>query len=481
MGTGEKAKMILTILAIGLVLRLISLNQSLWLDEAINVLAAKNYSLIGMVTEYAKADFHPPGWFTILWIWGKFFGYSEISVRLPSVIFGVLTIYITYLIGKKLVSKNLGLLTALLLSINPLHIYYSQEARMYALVTLVVAVNVLLLIKIIKGEKVNLIFLIVSNLGILLSDYIAYFIFPAQLVFLYLLKKNEIFKKWLVALVSALVFGLVWLPVFLAQLDAGTTVSSRLPTWKFIVGAFDFKTIPLTFIKFIIGRISLADKMLYATLILPAVGLFAYLLWKGAKFLSNLPRNLNLTWVIVPVLLAATASIFIPVYSYFRVLFIIPGFVILIANGILSFKNNLKYVFLAIVVVIQVFCALVYLLNPNYQREDWKGLVSFFKGIQPSIILFESSGILPPFDYYAKDTLNATGALRDFPANDKNSVADLESLLKNKRGVYLVDYLVQITDPQRLVARELTNLGYKEKETKNFNGVGFVYHYEKNE
>ncbi|MBU1031365.1 glycosyltransferase family 39 protein, partial [Patescibacteria group bacterium] len=195
LGTGEK-EMIWIILTTGLCLRLISLNQSLWLDEAINVMAAKSFSLFGMVTQYAVADFHPPGWFAILWIWGKLFGYSEIAVRLPSVIFGVLTIYITYLIGKKLISGKLGLLAALLLSINPLHIYYSQEARMYSLAAFAVAVNVYLLVKLIKGERVNLIFLISGNLLVLLSDYIAYFIFPAQFIFLILAKKREILKKW---------------------------------------------------------------------------------------------------------------------------------------------------------------------------------------------------------------------------------------------------------------------------------------------
>src|SRR3989338_7517756 len=133
--------MIWVILVLGTILRLISLNQSLWLDEAINVMAANSYSFFEMITQYAIADFHPPGWFIILWLWGKLFGYSEIAVRLPSVIFGVLTIYSVYLIGKKIVSQNLGLIAALLFAINPLHIYYSQEARIYAFATLAVSIN----------------------------------------------------------------------------------------------------------------------------------------------------------------------------------------------------------------------------------------------------------------------------------------------------------------------------------------------------
>lgn len=469
--------MIWGILLIGLILRLISLNQSLWLDEAINTLAVKNYSLFDLITQYARADFHPPGWFTILWVWTKLFGYSEVAVRIPSVIFGALTIWTVYLIGKKLVSRKLAIIAALLLAINPLHIYYSQEARMYAMATLAVAINIFILIKLIKGERLNLAVLVISNLFILASDYIAYFIFPAQLIFLLIFKKKEIVKKWIMALFSALLLGIWWLPIFLSQLDVGSVASSNLPTWKFVAGSFDFKTLPLTFVKFIIGRISLPDKLIYGVVLLPVCSLFIFLLWRGVKSLNDLPRKLLITWIIIPLSLATVISLVVPVYSYFRVLFIIPGFVILTAAGILSAKFRLQYVFLITVVSIKLFCALVYLLNPLYQREDWKGLVNFFKDQNSaSIILFESSETLPPFDYYAGDELKAKGALKDFPAKYESDVVDL---VETEREIYLVDYLVQISDPNRLVAKRLEESGYKQMDIKNFNGVGFVYHYVK--
>lgn len=481
--------MIWAILGLGLVLRLISLNQSLWLDEAINVVAARNFSFWGMITQYAIADFHPPGWFMILWTWGKVFGYSEIAVRMPSVIIGVLTIYVTYLLGKKLISKNVGLVAAGLLAINPLHIYYSQEARMYALATLAVAVNILLLIKLIKGERVNFIFLVFSNLLILMSDYVAYLIYPAELVIILFMgkiasssrKAGLLAMTWFGSLFVAGILSIWWLPVFLRQLDIGSVASANLPTWKFVVGGFDFKTVPLTFVKFIIGRISLANKVVYAAILLPISVLFVYLLWRGARSVTAIPGKLLLFWLIVPPILATFISVFIPIYSYFRVLFIMPAFVLLVSSGVSVFKQKLRYVFLIAVISIQLFCTLVYLLNPNYQRDDWKGLVSYFKSIQPEVILFESSGTLPPFDYYAGGSLNARGALKDFPAKDETAVAGLDQLVKDKKQIYLVDYLVQISDPERLAAKKLRELGYEEKSIKDFHGVGFVYQYEKNE
>ncbi len=468
---------IFLILSLALILRLFNLNQSLWLDEAINILAAKNYSLFEMVSQYAKADFHPPGFFIIIWLWTKLFGYSEIAVRIPSVICGVLSIWFVYLIGKKIVSKELGLVAALLMAVNPLHIYYSQEARMYSLATLAVLVNILLILKLIKEEKLNLALLITSDLAILASDYIAYFIFPAQLIFLLIIKKKEIFKKRIMALIAALVLGIWWLPVFLGQLNVGSVASSNLPTWKFVTGTFDFKTLPLTFIKFIIGRISLADKIIYAGFLLPVCSLFTFILWRGIRVINDLSSKLLLAWIIIPLFLATVISLWIPVYNYFRVLYVLPGFIILVSLGILSFKKRTRYIFLITVFLIELFCSFVYLLNSTYQREDWKGVVNFLRSQEPAIILFESSGTLAPFDYYANGNLNAKGSLRDFPAKDESALIDLENLLKNSKEVYLVDYLVQISDPQRLVAKKLDRLGYQKVSIKDFNGVGFVYHY----
>jgi len=315
---------------------------------------------------------------------------------------------------------------------------------------------------------------VISNLFILVSDYIAYFIFPAQFVFLLLFKK-ELIKKWLIALFSALLLGIWWLPTFLDQLNVGAVASANLPTWKFINGAFDFKTLPLTFVKFIIGRISLADKTLYAAVLLPLCSLFVFLLYKGVKSTDNLPKKFLTVLIIAPLFIATAISFVVPVYSYFRVLYILPLFLILVSLGIFSMKR-LKYVFLGAVILIELFCSLIYLLNPGYQREDWRGVVNYLKSMKNSQVLFESSGILPPFDYYAKGELNAKGALKDFPARNENDVVDLSGV---ENDIYLIDYLVEISDPNRLVAKKLAELGYKQTGIQNFTGVGFVYHYVK--
>lgn len=465
--------MIWLILAVGLILRLVSLDQSLWLDEAINVLAAKSNSFWQILTEYPKFDFHPPGYFLILWGWIRIFGYSEVAVRMPSVIFGVATVWIVFLIGKKLISENLGVLAALILATSPLHIYYSQEARMYSFAAFAVTLNFFLFIKFLKKEY-SKVFLILSNLLIFLSDYLTYFIFPAQFIFLLITKKTQFIKTWLTVLIITIVSFIWWLPILVGQVNIGKVTALSVPGWKMVVGEAGIKPLILTYVKFIIGRISHPDHLTYTLLFLPVGFLFAFLIIQARKS-DYFAKTLLLSWIGIPIFLAWFISFVIPVYSYFRLLFVLPAFFILVALGILTFKTKMQYLILSLVILIEFISSGIYLVNPVFQREDWRGLVKYLKSKPSSSkILFESNGSFAPFDYYSGNEFKGRGALKNFPAKDLDDLGNLTDL---GPSVYLIDYLVEISDPNKLVSAKLKESGYKQVDIKNFNGVGFVYHY----
>ena len=127
--------MILAILFLSFVLRVISVNQSLWIDEATSVLTARDFSFSEIITKFSPGDFHPPLYYLILKIWTAIFGSGEVGVRLLSVMAGVGTVYLIYQIANKFIRVNYSNFpgtAALLLATSGLHIYYSQEARMYA-------------------------------------------------------------------------------------------------------------------------------------------------------------------------------------------------------------------------------------------------------------------------------------------------------------------------------------------------------------
>jgi len=130
---------LLAILIGAFALRLVALGQRpMWYDEAFAVLyAEKPFStmLYGTVTQVggAAADVHPLFFYTILHGWMQAVGQSPVAVRALPVLLGTATVAMIYLLARRLFDHRVGLVAAAITAVSPFQIYYSQEARMYAL------------------------------------------------------------------------------------------------------------------------------------------------------------------------------------------------------------------------------------------------------------------------------------------------------------------------------------------------------------
>lgn len=123
------------VVALGAILRLYRIGaQPLWLDEATSLRFARG-SLARLWSWSSLVDpGNPPLYFSLLHGW-LVFGDSETRLRLLSALFGVLTIPLVYALGRTIRDHRLGIVSALLFAISPLQVWYSQEARGYALLT----------------------------------------------------------------------------------------------------------------------------------------------------------------------------------------------------------------------------------------------------------------------------------------------------------------------------------------------------------
>ncbi|MGB3020262.1 MAG: glycosyltransferase family 39 protein, partial [Microgenomates group bacterium] len=130
MSLDKKAILLITLAFLA---RVINLNQSLWLDETTTANVVMRYGYLDIITKFSPHDFHPPLYYLFVKFWTNIFGYSEIALRMPSVMASMLTGYVIYKLaeGKKL-GKSLAFWAAAFFLFNPLVVYYSQEARMYA-------------------------------------------------------------------------------------------------------------------------------------------------------------------------------------------------------------------------------------------------------------------------------------------------------------------------------------------------------------
>jgi 4-amino-4-deoxy-L-arabinose transferase-like glycosyltransferase len=130
------------VLALAALVRLINLNgRPLWYDEAFAVLYAEkplSTMLHGTLTQVqgAAADVHPLLYYSILHAWMQAFGQSPGAVRALSALLGVATVGMTYLLGRELFDRRVGLVACGITTLAPFAVYYSQEARMYALLGL---------------------------------------------------------------------------------------------------------------------------------------------------------------------------------------------------------------------------------------------------------------------------------------------------------------------------------------------------------
>jgi uncharacterized membrane protein len=398
------------VLILAFALRIINLSQSLWLDEAITALTVKNYDFINIITGFAKGDFHPPLYYLILKFWTNLFGYSEIALRMPSVIFGVLTVFFVYKLG--------GKKAALLMAVNPLAVYYSQEARMYSLAAFAVTAAVYFF----QNKRYFLwgLFFLIG----LYSDYLVWFMIPVFIL------KNK--KSLLIVLI---LFPLIFL--LKEQLNLATLSDSA---WLQVIGGLDPKSVPLVLVKFVFGRIS--------------AGYFAIISVIYLWFLSNAKNRFNWLWLGLPILIGFILSFKIPVFVYFRFLFVLPAFVLLLAEGT---PKNIK--FIIFITIISVISLGIFNFNSRFQREDWRAVVNYIKNNK---VFMPSRAQDAALKYYSPNII----------INDVNNIT-----LGQEKTIYLVRYVQEIFDQRDFLRRVLELSGYIKAEEKVFNGV-VVWKYE---
>jgi hypothetical protein len=82
--------------------------------------------------------------------WTKVFGSSIHALRLPSVLFGVGSVFLVYLLARVTVGTATALLASAMLALNGFHVFWSQVARMYAMACFLGLLSTVLLVLLIR-------------------------------------------------------------------------------------------------------------------------------------------------------------------------------------------------------------------------------------------------------------------------------------------------------------------------------------------
>jgi hypothetical protein len=128
--------LVIGILALALGLRLLGLNKGIWVDEWSSIEASRGGGLFNTLVNLRSYD-HPPLYFTMLHVWLQL-GNSEAFLRLPSVLMGIGTVFVS-MMWVRLYSNLASVLMGVLLGAAPMLLRYSQEIRDYPLLLLATA------------------------------------------------------------------------------------------------------------------------------------------------------------------------------------------------------------------------------------------------------------------------------------------------------------------------------------------------------
>jgi len=142
MGPGWRRDLALIVLIIllGAAVRFFSLaDDNLWADEGLCALAAGRGSIGEVVTTVITEDNHPPLYYVLLHLWRRVAGSSDWALRAFSALLGTLTIPLVFAVARRLVGGPGALWAAVFAALSPISVHFSQEARMYALLTLLLA------------------------------------------------------------------------------------------------------------------------------------------------------------------------------------------------------------------------------------------------------------------------------------------------------------------------------------------------------
>jgi len=232
--------------ALGVAVRFASLDlQSYHHDEVITAMRVVPGSFGDMLHSVKESESNPPLYYVLAWAWAKLFGTGEVGLRSLSALFGAATVPVGYLIGRQLASRRAGLVLAALIAVNPMLIWYSQEARSYALLVFFGALSMLFFARALNTARGrDLAFWALTSALALCSHYFA--VFPVALEGAWLLIALR--ARWrlvLPALGAVAAAGLALLPLANSQVNPthiGWIENSPLPErlWEtavsFLVG-----------------------------------------------------------------------------------------------------------------------------------------------------------------------------------------------------------------------------------------------------
>ena len=215
------------LLAAGLRLSTLGL-QSFWYDEAFTPVHVLHPSLSATLRSVVHTENSPPLWYILEWLDWRVLGSGEVALRLSSALAGIATVPVAWWLGCELAGRRAAVACALLVAVNPLFVWYSQEARVYGLFVFAAALATVCFVRAEREPtRGRMAAFAAAGALAMLTHYFAVFLLVPMV--LWMLYEQRLRRAAVPALVALTAVGLALLPLVSAQGGHGTQWIGRWP------------------------------------------------------------------------------------------------------------------------------------------------------------------------------------------------------------------------------------------------------------
>ena len=450
------------LLAFGLRLYAID-RQDIWGDEAFSIWLSSQ-PLPEVVA--GGADTHPPLYPFLLHIWLRLVGSSPLAVRFLSALIGTFSVPLVFVLGRRAVGPATGLLAALLAAVSPVLVYYSQETRMYGLVTVLAAASVYGTVRILLQSRraAGWLAYLIATLAAVYTHYYAFFVVLAENLVvvptLFMRRRRSDLARWLATQAGILLAYVPWIVVQSGFLSG--KASAR----------FDELDLPAAWRIASETVISLGAGLAVSPAVAQGLALlFAVAVIAGVVALIRQREPapwLIVVYLILPLVLAWLVNPIMPFFYARYLLLLAPAFYLLAAQGIVTgwrLWRPLGAAGLTILVLASLWGLLGYYTDEAYVKGRYGQMMSYIQSqAQPGDGLLLANQLQRPlYEYYGPEGLDAYYLPSyEYPLEDPRTARELEAIAASHPRLWLVRFGNPAEyDPDGYLTRWLATHGSK--------------------
>ncbi len=475
----------------GALVRLVALDRhAIWLDEAISLDIVTRNSLPSLWAFLQAWDTHPPFYYQILSVWTGIVGDGLGMLRMPSALFGILTIPAFYVLALLLTRRRTAFLAALLFALSPFQVDVAQEARMYALLTLWVVLALVFLVALLRqpnlaSARMFWIGLVLCQVGAAYTHntggpFLTACLNVPVLIWIWRARRGVVFAaypslntrgfvvNWVTMQVAAVIMWLPWAGAFWQQ-------TGRI-LQEFWIQPADVFRVWGTVSRMAFAHLPLAPEVhAVPTLLLVGLALIGFIRLRR----QPIPFGLMLSGMLVPGLLAWGANLIQPLWHERSLNWISLFFYLLVATGIsgteraptlwhrAGFGDRYLLPGLQMLVILFVTLLQVWGLSQYYQhgeREGWREAAAYVATSAQAgdAIVFHANWVQLPFMYHYEQTSDVALLLIPVPEEvfagnvaeprmTRDLLPALAARLPPGKQIWLVYSHDWYTDPEGLV------------------------------